>query len=386
MKRPSFFHQFCLGLALIGLGLSPQHSKASCANINLQTQSGSPLHQMPVLDQDGIGACYAYNAAQRMDYHIFKNNSETPRQQLRTDPIWLALKYSQGRGRNDLTGGFTSDTINRARREGVCLQEVVSCGLDACKGNNDLTDAELVDFIHHVFRLWESHGELSDQVVREAATQCYARFQGHNFAEILRPVDNAFVIGGRRHHSNRPLPVRILQDALRNCSGNNLVKPDVPASKTSCDRCNDNQMQEKIVELLRGGQPVGISYCATMLRDSKYRGIADSRNSRGRVWSRSSRVISESDPEVGKKGKAGCGRHASMITGSRNHNGQCQLLLRNTWGDTKYRGRDVQPECVCQTGEGEYVACTGRDGRRNAVGCWFPADEIISNTYQLDHF
>ena len=186
------------------------------------------------------------------------------------------------------------------------------------------------------------------------------------------------------------LPRILLGDILALCEGGNVYKPLITKSKVSCNNCTDNELDQKIINILKSNQPVGISYCSSVLQDKNYRGISNSRNDSVRILHRTLRVISEEDTKKGSFSKGdgkifkGCGRHASLIVASRKKDNKCQYLLRNTWGaDPLYR--DFK-DCLCETSKGKYVACKNKDANPNKVGCWIDSESLTPNIYSLTHF
>ena len=174
---------------------------------------------------------------------------------------------------------------------------------------------------------------------------------------------------------------------MKDCNkkGNNYV-PAIPKSLESCTKCSDNEIDKKIEKLLQSNQPIGISYCSTVLRNGNYQGIYNSRNDDLKWYTRSERVKLEKDKQaksIDTKEKKRCGRHASVITGSRKYKGQCQYLLKNSWGDTSYKDH---PNCICQRNNGSYFDCKRGDGNHNRVGCWVDSKKLTPNLFKLTHF
>ncbi len=48
----------------------------SCPSVDLNAGANSPFKQIPIYDQDGVGLCYAYAAAQMVDYYRIKNGDK----------------------------------------------------------------------------------------------------------------------------------------------------------------------------------------------------------------------------------------------------------------------------------------------------------------------
>lgn len=350
-----------------------------CANVNLQTQEDSPLKDIPVYDQDGIGSCYSYAASVLMDFHRLKNGYGGL-----SNPLWLALKHTQDEGDESIEGGRIKDTINEVRKVGICKDDIVNRALDRALNENNISHAQFMDIVELMYELWDKEENVTaGDVYNDAMSQCHSGAGSITvplYEQITRPFKK------KNGDIGKIIPEAFLDDLFAECKGENVKKPAIPKSKTSCEKCTDSEMDEKIKGLLSGGQPVGISYCASVLYDDDYEGINSSRNG-SYGWfadTRSERVNHEKDKEK-KDGTTieGCGRHASVIVGSRNIGGTCQYLLRNSWGSTSYSDH---ASCLCETSKGVYEDCRHRDGKPNKVGCWIDADELTANTYKLTHF
>jgi hypothetical protein len=101
------------------------------------------------------------------------------------------------------------------------------------------------------------------------------------------------------------------------------------------------------LEVILGGltssmpQPVGINYCVEILTDTTYRLVGEN-----------------SSPGT-------CGGHSSVILGSRTHNGRCQLLLYNSWGNSYPHSPQWQEK---------------RDNHGRLIGIWIDAESLIQST------
>lgn len=357
-----------------------------CEDINLQTKVNSPLHDIPVYSQNGLGACYAYAASQLVDYQRFKSNVKNKNT---THPIWILMSYIDSKWfKDDFTGGNIDTSINAILSSGVCDKPIVDKALAKYKNGNNITDAELMDLIEEIYRAWSKKENVTtNDVYNDAIKACSANSNN----KIKNSMYDSIFSGFEKSNGSfsKVLPRVLLGDILADCKGAHVYKPLVKSPKVSCASCDDSGIDKKIAELLKADQPVGISYCASILGDKNYRGISASRNDKVRVLNRTMRVIAESDVKSGKKSTLeggitqGCGRHASLIVGSRKRNNKCQYLLRNSWGSKSY---EDFPDCVCETSKGKYVDCKHQDGKPNKVGCWIDRDSLTPNIYTLTHF
>jgi hypothetical protein len=114
----------------------------------------------------------------------------------------------------------------------------------------------------------------------------------------------------------------------------------------------DSLTDEIIDQLEEDSLPVGISYCANVLKRGKnFKGIASS-DITGHKYKQ-------------KDGKDDCGRHASIVIGSREKNGSCELLIRNSWGTS------------CSTYSNDFDCEQGN--------IWIPQDVLQNNLYRIHY-
>lgn len=359
------------------LSFMPLALFANCAEVNLQTQQNSPLNEIPVYNQDGLGSCYAYAASQLIDYARFKIAKRTTGG---TNPIWLALLYAESEGNKSLETGGPAEAIDIAKSKGVCKERVVAAALAKYKNNNKITDAELANFIETLNEVWSvKNKETIQDIYKNAQNSCRAK--GRVDGSLLPEVIEIFKRDDGK--IDKVIPRILMDELLKSCSGGNLYNLEIGEVKESCGHCTDSEIQNKISSILKDKSPVAISYCSAVLKDKNYRGIDDSRNDNLRINYRSYRIIDEEDrPKKNGQVVKGCGKHASLIVGSRSVGGKCQYLLRNSWGSTSYKDH---PSCLCETSKGKYEECKHGDGKPNKVGCWIDSDALTPNIYRLTH-
>lgn len=366
--------------AILILILSFSVKVFSCAEVNLQTKEDSPLKDIPVYDQNGLGACYAYAAAILLDYELKKNGNSD---HSLTHPIWLALKYSQSVYDKSLEGGIMKDAINKIRKIGICKKEVIDEALTDVKKENNISHAQFLDIVELAHDIFKKDPKMSvDDIYTTAINKCQAK--AYNITNSLQ--DSIFAsFQVEEGLFSQVMPTTYLKGLLAKCKAENIYKPEVPKAKKSCEKCIDEKLDEKMAEVLNAGRPVGIRYCASILRYDDYRGIKDSNKSGWLASSRSEKVKLEKDVENDDGTKTrGCRRHASVVVGSRkNSAGKCQYLLRNSWGSRAYK---KFPNCLCESEKGVYEECGYKDGQPNKVGCWVDSEELTPNIYELTHF
>lgn len=363
------------------------NSGMACANVNLQTRKNSPFQRIPVYDQNGLGSCYAYAASQLIDYHRLSRGYGN--QNGLTHPIWTALQAKKNAGETTIESGVISDAVNAVARKGTCRESEVQRILNEYKGEGNLSDAQFMSLVENINDSWDTSkfsniGEIFDHALEnsQAKNVCF----DHRY--VRDKIFEPFRINGNRFR--KVLGTEFLDSILRTCRGENYYRPNLERVYSTCQLCTDLGIDNLIEDKLKEGEPVVVNYCARVLGDKDYRGLDSSRNNFFRIMFRNTRILLENDLdeskiEANKKDKItkGCGKHSSMVVGSRNNGGKCQYLLRNTWGSTTYA---EHPNCLCEVSKGRYESCSHGDGTPNVVGCWIDAEALTPNIFETVHF
>lgn len=359
----------------------------ACSNANLQTRENSPFQRIPVYDQNGLGSCYAYAASQLIDYHRLSRGYGN--QNGLTHPIWTALQAKKRAEESTIESGNARNAVLAVARNGTCRESEVQRILNDYKGEGSLTDAQFMSLVENISDSWDSSrfstiGEVFNEALEnsDAKNVCFDhRYVRDRIFEPFRLDSGKF---------RKVLGTEFLDNILSSCRGNNYYRPNLESVRSNCQHCSDSEIDSLIKNKLNRGQPLIVNYCARVLGDKNYRGIDSSRNDFIVIKNRSSRILLEEDLDESKidpnkkdKMTKGCGKHSSMVVGSRNHGGKCQYLLRNTWGSTTY---EQHPNCLCEVAKGRYENCNHGDGTPNVVGCWVDAEALTPNIFETVHF
>lgn len=98
------------------------HSFADdCVPVNLVTEAESPFKKIPVYNQGTHNICYAYSAAQILDWYQLKNGA------LRRNvhPLWAALQYALVKKRDRLEIGHPKEAMESLRTSLNCDYDAV---------------------------------------------------------------------------------------------------------------------------------------------------------------------------------------------------------------------------------------------------------------------
>lgn len=338
MKIKPFFIPYLLFILwafLIPLIVKAQVPEAeNCSPINLITQPNSPFQKIPVYNQEKINICYAYSAAQMVDFHLMKNGSPD-----RTvHPAWVALNYSLKKNRNQLEIGHTKEALESLAEANNCDYQAVSDALRNWAQRHDVSEARILTYI-----------ERNTPVV-----------------PALRMPSSLPSVNDLK--SSNLTSVQMLASLLSsNCQAKRpLTIPK--AHKFNFEQLPDDQaftsMLETKIDSLKS--PISIAYCANVWKDAEYRGI-------GLNWK-----------GVRDSLKKDCHYHESLVVGRKKLGGSCNLLVRNTWG-TNWTADNKNWKCVCRNkSTGAYVdecsAQTHPDSEYSVEGCWLPSDRLARNT------
>lgn len=306
-----------------------------CSPVNLITEEASPFSKIPVYDQKDSNICYAYAAAQIVDYHLLKNGAE----KRSVHPVWLALNYAQGRNRSGLDIGHTKDTIEKLSDAQNCDFETVSTALKEWSGSPDWPESKIIAFIE----------KYSDRERSPASTDA---------------LTQKMLLELRKLSLN---PVQVVSKILTPFCQTRTQVTVPKVSKYNYSQLPDDASYEKFLlgRLSTHPAPISIAYCSKVWKDPSYDGIDLT--------------------FFGKRDslKKDCDYHESLVVGKKMSGNSCQLLVRNTWGD-KWRSGNKKWKCLCkERTTGKYVddceASTHPDHQYAVEACWISSDKLSKN-------
>lgn len=113
-----------------------------CSPVNLITEPNSPFRKIPVYNQGSINICYAYSAAQILDWYQLKNGAA----KRNIHPAWTALQYALRRGRPKLEIGHPKEAIESLRTSLNCDYEAVEAAVKGL-GSSDEPETKILTSI-----------------------------------------------------------------------------------------------------------------------------------------------------------------------------------------------------------------------------------------------
>ncbi len=113
-----------------------------CLPVNLITESESPFKKIPVYNQGTLNICYAYSAAQILDWYQLKNGAA----KRNIHPAWAALQYALVRNRPKLEIGHPKEAMESMRSALNCDYEAVEAAVKSL-GEPGETDVKILTSI-----------------------------------------------------------------------------------------------------------------------------------------------------------------------------------------------------------------------------------------------
>jgi hypothetical protein len=300
--------------------LSDAHS-SDCPDIRLD-QKGSMVH-VPVTYQGEVGICYAHAAAQMVDAYRFSHPSpegDTNYEHL-TAPLELASQFmASSDPKSDFDDGTYTvcPVVNYLRDHGSCDESEVN-GLY----KNGIRE-NLVDDLRKPYGDFQKYLKTSKLTVSSVTLQNLDTVLASELTTFQKQLT-------KLADPSIPLPnedgaLQILLQPNLNLAMNLLLKPLCASSFTQAISagisCHETDVKAgsttmaKVHELLalENAQPVAIKICSNFFMEGHtYRGI-------------------DAKGDMVRAGKEACDIHWVLVIGQTEQNGQCRLLVRNSWG------------------------------------------------------
>lgn len=341
----------------------------NCETMNLVTEENSPFNKIPVYDQDGIGICYAYVAAQLVDYHLVKKGSERS-----VHPLWAALKYAEKAKQERITAGITYDTIQQMIKTGNCKYDSVSSAIGQWAVKANVKEVDIMDLVERLApkfkNLYDSKKNgttppsLSEEEVDKAINEAIADHQpwctpGATWDALMPELRALSALSSRK----------VLTDLILPVCGQNLQKLNIPPAKyfhSDVDAEWSKTLDKKLQTLKA---PVSISYCSEVLGNPTFDGVERRTQAKGETY------------------HAECGGHESLIVGKKKIGETCHYLLRNSWGNG-FSSSTENWNCLCKhrtTGQlvDDCKNSTHNNGEYTVEGCWINGDQLAKNSFGM---
>ena len=348
MKELSLF--ICILSTFISFSLKAEDT---CSTADLNAIPNSPFSKIPIYDQDGAGLCYAYAAAQMIDYYRFKNGDQGNDL---TNPIYASwVAYYEKRNfflkSMDLVGGDSDVVISALKSNGVCTNQEVEKKILSLNKSTNLTSPQLLFFLDTIYK-YRKYFFTWDHTVSEFNKHVDSKLSCQQSLDLKNEFERLGILSSA--------PSLVLDNLFKNCKKHKL---DVPELETH-HMGDDKQMKNIIDTELEKNMPIQIDMCGHFLQETtptSYRGRIDVQIFKPREMSR----------------WFGCGPHAVIISGRMKINGECHYQVRNSWGSLRYPPHATS--CGCRTKNGSYKAICDKGEGIEYTGCWYRAKDLIPN-------
>lgn len=355
---------------LIALALLAQSAFAQdCESMNLVTESNSPFNKIPVYDQDGLSVCYAYAAAQLVDYHLVKNGSDRS-----VHPLWAALKYAEKKNQDRISSGITYDAIEQMIKTGNCKYDDIQTAISTWSVKANVNEADVMDLIERLApkfkNLYEAKKKVDptatptqeevDQAINAAITEhkpwCSA---GATWDALMPELRALSTLSSTKILTDLVLPV---------CSKDlqKLTLPKLTYYRSDVDGEYATTLDKKLNSIKT---PVSVTYCSKVLYEPEFVGVTRKTQAKPEAYN------------------GNCGGHESLIVGKKKVGETCHFLLRNSWGNG-FSSSTEKWKCLCKNrATGEFVDdCTNathNNGKFTVEGCWINSDQLAKNMFGM---
>jgi hypothetical protein len=305
------------------ISLTTARADNTCPDVRLD-QQGAMVH-VPVTFQGQVGICYAHAAAQMIDAYRFSHSApegDTHYEHL-TSPLELASQFmASSDPKSDFDDGTYAvcPVVNYLRDHESCDENsVAKLYQNGIRINlvNDLRKPYL-DFQKYLKTSKLQAASVTLQNLDTVLTQDLSEFQ-NQLSQLADPSIQ----------TSLPTEAEALQMLLQpnfNLAMNALLAPFCTSSFmqtiSAGISCSENQVKAGSITMpqvhalltLENAQPVAVKICSNFFNEGHaYRG----KDFQGNMI---------------KTGKEACDIHWVLLIGQTMYNGQCRLLVRNSWG------------------------------------------------------
>lgn len=346
---------------------------AQCESVDLN--KNTVLKDIPITDQDGSGLCYAYSSAQLIEFQLRYEGYKGPL----PSPLGMSLVPGTNPGllwdseKEDIHGGFEEEIIESVKANGFMGRECIELAVKETISRSGLTSSELAAILHHFFKdshFWTIDSEVigaSIKKVAESPSKKVCSLASNELLDILKLGNSV---------------TSILKEILAPCykTFHKVKLPEFRLKDTGADK-------EIIGELnmtLNSRKPAAISVCSQIFnkkaKQTKLLGLSPpfKRGANGNLLENS------------------CSPHAVLAVGKKMINGECNYLIRNSWG-AQWNGQG-KLRCACKSKTTYYDDCDDinkiksnikfleEDIDKVYLGCWVSEKDMATNLLSVGGF
>lgn len=330
-----------------------------CSRVNLLRHKWTKEWNMPQYDQGFTELCYGYTGIQMFDYWRQTKGLRVTKDIALSDAIYggLLTRMISYREIDDLQGGNTYKVLSGIRRYGMCRPDVIQNSLKEFALKLNIDSREFYEAILNYVtrkRSWSNFDGFWDafqnKLVNAARGGVIRLFKKR---KVYSKANFKLIYEKLKPYIDKGNLTAFYMDVFKDCpkKGNyylNSKKLPYPRQMRIEGAHNEgikDKFYSKLHSLLDEKKVIGIDYCANVLS------FKNSKN-----FKKNNQV------------KNGCMRHASLIVGRRVHEGNCQLLVRNSWGtNCRYPW-----ECL-------------KNAKGEEMGVWVNEKAMRHNLYRLTY-
>lgn len=349
-----------------------------CPDVDLN--NSAPLKNMPILDQDGTGMCYAFTGTTVVEYEL---KSKGINRSLSPIDAGLVFKTKTHLFSKDLSGGPLDLTVNDLRFHGVATRECVDKIIKGVAKDTTLTSETFTALMHGLHDFRKAKDQKEKQIAQDDILEICKQY-GVNQKELNKL--NADMESTVKSY---------FKDLLEPCKKERLdaLKWKLP-DYDHMYLGSDERLRGKVNDVLIRKHPVNVGICAEILKKENFKhvGIEKTLGYRGvKTVVENETTTTTTTVTVGKKTYTTkvtttkrvpddkCAPHAVVITAQKKEKGVCQYLIRNSWG-ASWQGNGMV--CACRTAKNYYQDCSKApktETNKVMVGCWVPEKTLLPN-------
>lgn len=346
------------------------HLLANCEPVSLY-EAQYPLNDMSIVNQGEIASCYAQTTAQMVEYHLRSESYDSPE----VKGLWVALVHKLKRKVHWSPGKLDYSLLEWAIKD---LEEKKNCsiedynqGLNNIRSNNNISDDDLVYFLHRVFVRYKKN-LLSIKYRKNALQNAYNKVVSDKFFKNKISSSIFQQIAPMQNYKLKGFLKYLEGSVFKSCQDRidlTAMIPEVISTARGFE--SDDMIINVMSNILTSAkpQPIGLGYCSN---------IFDNPPGSLNLIKRP-RLLN-----MVMKAKK-CSAHYSVVVGQRPKGNSCQFMIRNSYGTGKWA---VDRSCLCDFKDGSRGDCHSESlpvGSK-VLGCWVDGKELAQNTFDLSYF
>ena len=409
----SFFFQLVISPTLL----------LSCEDFNLYTDiENSPLLEIPIEDQGEFGICYAISAAHMVNYYQMKSGKQKCGQ---LGSTWVVNSYKATNPYDviwdagfSLEAGYITNAIDSLKTMGICSEKTVKRNIQKAAEQADLSENQMIELIDKVY--YNYYANLSENFFTDSTYQDLLKdsieqslkkirladleIEDLKVAQFSLPKKDLYNQAIKALKEKNRSELASLQKKLKEHedlrAATQKENKQIRENKTECEL---NQLLEVFNPLLAGNAYTPNTMLSLLLKGCEEKenlcfenipntSVSPVDNGHKKFQNALEHLLSKDSPyPVGIGFDSSLFEpdhlderpHAALLVGKRKKYGECQYLLRNSWG-VDWRPTSSEG-CLCRLGD-EIKDCSEfeeNNPEAQNLGCWLKGRDLANYTYDL---